>query len=336
MGTTINFIGTNYTIPAVGEIGWGQDVTNYLLAISTGVLDRSGGSFILTSNVDFGPSFGLETAFIQSRQSNPATAGIARLANSDSIQWRNAANNANLVLDVNSSSNRLEFQGSALVDVSTSQTLFNKTLSSANLLNPTITGGTISGLTVSSLTGLDVDGNTHLGDNSSDTLTVDATSTFNAPVTVGSTLQVSGASTFNDDITVNGNTVLDGTLTVSSTATFNGTTTLNDDLTVNGNTTLDGTLQVSGASTLNDDLTVTGNTTLDGTLQVSGASTLNDDLTVNGNTTLNGTLTVSGASTLNDDLTVNGTLLIEDGTVSSPSLGFVSDTNTGIYRVGSI
>ena len=204
MGTTINFVGTDYTIPAVGEVGWGLDVTNYLLAISTSVLTRGGGQFTLTSNVNFGPTFGLETAFIQSRQSNPATAGIARLANSDSIQWRNAGNSDNLVLDVNSSSNRLEFQGSALIDASSSQTLFNKTLSSANLLNPTITGGTISGLTVSSLTGLDVDGNTQLGNSSGDTLTVDATSTFNAPVTLGSTLQVSGASTFNSDLTLNG------------------------------------------------------------------------------------------------------------------------------------
>lgn len=45
---------------------------------------------------------------------NPANAGIIRLANNESIQWRNYANTANLALGVNSS-NQLAFAGSPLL-----------------------------------------------------------------------------------------------------------------------------------------------------------------------------------------------------------------------------
>ena len=55
---------------------------------------------------------------------------------------------------------------------------------------------------VSQLTNVSTSGNSTLGDASSDTLTVNATSTFNAPVDMNSTLNVDGAATFNGGVTI--------------------------------------------------------------------------------------------------------------------------------------
>jgi hypothetical protein len=113
MGTTVNLNGTSYTIPAVGEGNWGNPVSQYLIALSTGVLTKAGGSFTLTADVDFGTNYGLKSLFFSSRNT-PSTVGTARLGNNESIGWRNAANNANKELKVNAS-NVLEFDGNPLV-----------------------------------------------------------------------------------------------------------------------------------------------------------------------------------------------------------------------------
>lgn len=113
MGTAISWLSTSYTIPALGEDNWGTDVTNYLIALSTGALSKSGGSFTLTAETDFGANFGLKSIYYKSR-GTVSTAGILRLANNESIGWRNQANGANLELKVNTS-NILEFNGNPIV-----------------------------------------------------------------------------------------------------------------------------------------------------------------------------------------------------------------------------
>jgi len=112
MSTNVTLNGTSYTIPAVGEGSWGTNVTNYLVALASGVLQKAGGSFTLTADVDFGATYGLKSAYFSSR-STPATAGIMRLGNDENVSWRNAANSANLDLTVNSS-DVLEFNGNPL------------------------------------------------------------------------------------------------------------------------------------------------------------------------------------------------------------------------------
>lgn len=114
MSTNVLFNGTTYIVPAVGEDNWGTNVSNYLIAIAAGALQKTGGSFTLTAEVDFGASYGLKSIYFKTRTSNPATAGIVRLANNEGIQWRNAANSANLVLLANAS-NQLTFEGSVLL-----------------------------------------------------------------------------------------------------------------------------------------------------------------------------------------------------------------------------
>lgn len=109
--TTLN--GVTFSIPEPGDTGWAANLTAFLLAISPAVLQKSGGAFTLTSDIDFGSANGLRSSFFASRNSNPATAGIFRLSNNESIAWRNALNNANLLLTVDGT-NTLMFNGAPI------------------------------------------------------------------------------------------------------------------------------------------------------------------------------------------------------------------------------
>lgn len=108
MATNVTLNGTSYAIPATGDDDWGDQVSAYLIALASGVLQKAGGSFTLTAEVDFGADYGVKALYTKSRGSNPSTAGVARYANAEYIGWRNAANSANLLLGVNAS-NQLEF-----------------------------------------------------------------------------------------------------------------------------------------------------------------------------------------------------------------------------------
>jgi len=113
MGTSINLNATSYTIPAVGEDNWGTDVSNYLIALSTGVLSKAGGTFTLSAELDFGTNFGIKSAYYKSR-GTVSTAGILRLGNDESIGWKNQAGSANLELKANTS-DLLEYDGSPIL-----------------------------------------------------------------------------------------------------------------------------------------------------------------------------------------------------------------------------
>lgn len=92
MSTPITWNGVVYTVPAFGDTGYAQgsgNLSSYLIALA-------GGPFPYTS----------QTA-------NPATAGIIRLAKTDTIDWRNNANLANLPLAINGS-DQLTFNGTPL------------------------------------------------------------------------------------------------------------------------------------------------------------------------------------------------------------------------------
>lgn len=100
---TVTVNGSNHTIPQTNEKGWGTNVTAWIQAISNFTLQPNGGTFTLTADTDFGASFGLKSAYFKSRTSNISTVGALRLANSDSVGFRNNANSANLLLSVDSS-----------------------------------------------------------------------------------------------------------------------------------------------------------------------------------------------------------------------------------------
>jgi hypothetical protein len=114
MSTIVTFNGSSYTVPATGDSSWGTNVSNYLIALATGSLQKTGGTFTLTAETDFGATYGLKSAYYKSRGTNPSSTGVIRLANTESISWRNAANNADIALKVNAS-NFLEYAGTAII-----------------------------------------------------------------------------------------------------------------------------------------------------------------------------------------------------------------------------
>lgn len=103
--------GPNFNIPDVGDENWGQNVTNFLVAIPSGVMPTSG-TFSLTGDVSLGPTFGLVSQYFKTATINPASAGFLRLSKTDSIDWRNNANSANLSLGIDGS-DRLVFSSGA-------------------------------------------------------------------------------------------------------------------------------------------------------------------------------------------------------------------------------
>ena len=102
-------LGPNYTIPDVGDVNWGQQVTNFLVAIPAGVVPTQG-TFALTGDLNFGTSFGIVSEYFKSGSASVATTGLFRLAHNDTISFRNQANSGDLALGVNSS-DQITFNG---------------------------------------------------------------------------------------------------------------------------------------------------------------------------------------------------------------------------------
>jgi hypothetical protein len=71
------------------------------------MLQKAGGNFTLTADVNFGPSFGLLSQYFTTRTASPSTSGVFRLADGDSIGWRNHANSGNVLLAKDTSDNLL-------------------------------------------------------------------------------------------------------------------------------------------------------------------------------------------------------------------------------------
>jgi len=115
---TVTVNGSNHTIPQTNEKGWGTNVTAWIQAISQYTLQPNGGTFNLTAEVNTGSTYGFKVPYIKTATSTPSTAGVLRLARTDSVGWRNQADSGNLLLSVDSSNN-LEFNG---VDILTSAT----------------------------------------------------------------------------------------------------------------------------------------------------------------------------------------------------------------------
>lgn len=117
MATTLTVNGTDYSFPQPGEApGWGSAVTNWATAVTSGMLQKAGGAFTLTAEVDFGATYGLKSSYYKSRGTNPASAGVIRLASAEYIYWRNAANDGDLGFRVNGS-DVLEFNGNPIVSL---------------------------------------------------------------------------------------------------------------------------------------------------------------------------------------------------------------------------
>ena len=194
---------------------------------------------------------------------------------------------------------------------------------------------------------LQVDGNTTLGDSNVDTLTVNATSTFNASITSqqitannlkvgvdgnGEISTTSGALTLDSD---NGETIIDDNASVNGTLDVTGVTTITDNLTINaasrtvsiqngsaankftvatdtGNTLIEGTLSVNGTTVIDDTLNVTQGVDFDSTLNIDGVTTLTntDNASTGNNFSASGALQVAGGISVAQDLAIGGDMQI--------------------------
>ena len=112
MSTSRTMNGVSYLIPDQGDTYlWGTDLSGFLAGTSSGTLQKTGGLFALTAETDFGPTYGLKSSYFKSRTSNTASAGALRLANTDTIKWRNAANSADMTLSL--ATDTLTYSGAA-------------------------------------------------------------------------------------------------------------------------------------------------------------------------------------------------------------------------------
>ncbi len=105
--------GASYVIPDVNDENWGQNVTDYLLAIPNGVVPTAG-LFTLTGDLSFGSAFGLTVKYLTSITSSAASSGVLRLAHADTMGWRNNGGGGDLLLSVNSS-DALLFNGATVL-----------------------------------------------------------------------------------------------------------------------------------------------------------------------------------------------------------------------------
>ncbi len=147
MSTTLTVNGVGYSFPVTGDENWGSAVTGWATAVTSGMLQKAGGTFTLTGEVDFGANFGIKATAFKSRAANPAGTGIVRLGNNESVSWRDATNTFDLGLTVNAS-DQLMFDGAWLLDTASIQTVANKTMSGLQ--------NTFTDLPASALTGLSI------------------------------------------------------------------------------------------------------------------------------------------------------------------------------------
>lgn len=208
-----------------------------------------------------------------------------------------------------------------------------------NLANATFTQITVTGLAnlgdvtasgTASLKDVNVSGDSVLGDDVTDSLTVNATSTFAAPVVLQNNVtQSTGTASFKatsvDSLTVAGQSTLNGNLVMGDDTTATMKNTVTDTLTVNGNSTIGGTIGVTGKATFQD---VEINGILSGTYTVSNGnftnikvSTLSDlnNVNIKGSTTIVGNLTGTNSTVSVNHFRVLGSTGILDFAYSDPS-----------------
>lgn len=113
VNVTVN--GTSYSIPQKNEKGWGDSVTAWMQAVSSSTLQPTGGSFVLSGEVDFGSAFGLKAPYYKSATGSVSSSGQLRLSNSDSIGFRNSTNTGDLLLQPGATDGVLKYNGVSLL-----------------------------------------------------------------------------------------------------------------------------------------------------------------------------------------------------------------------------
>ena len=205
------------------------------------------------------------------------------------------------------------------------------TATRTNITDTVTTNLNVTG--VSTFASLNINGNVTIGDQHTDTLTVNSRTGFSTDVTFNNGILVTGLSTFSGLVDVNNGANISGGAglvvsangtNVTGVSTFNSSVFFQSSIDVDGQAIFDD-ITVSAASTFN------GVVDANGGLNVAGVSTFND--AVNFNTTINvdgqaifDDVTVSAAATFTGAVDMNGGLDVSGGeTVLSSAT--VSDLN---------
>ena len=143
MSVNITFSGTVYSIPSQAERNWATTVNAYLQALGANALPRAGGAFSLSNDLDLGSTATVSLKAIASKTAAASAAGFLRLANTDTLSFRNASNTADLPLGVNGS-NRLTFNAVAVPTISSTDALTNKTIVVADNTVTTAASGNLA------------------------------------------------------------------------------------------------------------------------------------------------------------------------------------------------
>lgn len=106
----INLIinGADYSFPEPNDNDWGQDVTDWASAITSGVVQKEGGNVEFLNDLDTGTSSGIISNYFKSRSADIADDGILRLSNTDTIQWRNSTNDGNVVISIDNGTLKID------------------------------------------------------------------------------------------------------------------------------------------------------------------------------------------------------------------------------------
>lgn len=126
----INGITFNY--PEEDDEDWGPEATDWAAAVTSGMLQKAGGTFTLTADADFGANFGLKSLYYKTRTADLSSTGQFRLAKTDTISWRNNANGADLPLGIDAL-DRLVYNG-VVIGVSTSGDVVGPASATANAI----------------------------------------------------------------------------------------------------------------------------------------------------------------------------------------------------------
>lgn len=117
MSTNLVVNSVSFAYPNTGDESWGAAASGWAAAVTTGMLQKAGGAFTLTADTNFGTNFGLISLYFTSVSTNPASTGVIRLADADSVSWRNHANSGDIALAKNTS-NQLTWAGTAFLSAS--------------------------------------------------------------------------------------------------------------------------------------------------------------------------------------------------------------------------
>lgn len=105
MPIPLTIVGVTYNYPVTGDDDWGNQATLWAQSVTANMLSKSGGSFIVHADVNFGPNYGLQSLYYKGYGSTPALTGTLRLNKNETIAWRNNANSGDNVVAVDSGDN---------------------------------------------------------------------------------------------------------------------------------------------------------------------------------------------------------------------------------------